>query len=102
VEISSASTQNIYVEVTAQIGDVIIVPTSDPVYMAFCANRVTPVPSNWNTASWTTSGTSYYATCLVGSQNGGVNLATGTYVVWIKISDSPEIPVLSAGYLNIV
>lgn len=79
-------------------------PTSDPVAMAFTANGADPVSGDWKTASWTTDATGarpvYRARCLVGPA-GTVTLTAGLYAVWVRITDSPEIPVIPAGYLRI-
>lgn len=78
-------------------------PTSDTVQMAFVASG-DPQSGDWNAASWapqenlpTTQG---IAQCLVGP-GGTIALETGTYTIWIKITDSPEIPVQRAGLLTI-
>ena len=39
---------------------------------------------------------------VVGPGSGGVDLATGTWSLWVKITDNPEIPVINAGLLVIV
>ena len=69
-------------------------------YVRLPARRL-PVPSgppaggDWKTASWETDATTtpptYYARCLVGP-GGTVPLAPGTYMIWLKITDAPEIP----------
>lgn len=78
-------------------------PTSDTVQMAFVASG-DPQSGDWNTASWaaqqnlpTTQG---IAQCLVGP-GGTIALATGTYTIWVKVTDSPEVPVQVAGLLTI-
>jgi hypothetical protein len=100
ITISSLSTVNVQVPVLATIGGVLYNPTADEVQMAFTQNGN---PVTWNAASWTSGpGTgSYLAECLVGP-SGTVDLATGTWSVWVKITDNPEIPVINAGLLVIV
>ena len=70
--------------------------------MAFTAAGVDPVGGDYKTSSWETDATTtpntYLARCLVGP-GGTVALAAGTYEVWVKITDSPEIPVLRSGTL---
>jgi hypothetical protein len=102
ITISSLSTVYVQVPVLATIDGVLYNPTADEVQMAFTANGANPV--TWNTASWTSGpGTgSYLAECLVGPGSGGVDLATGTWSLWVKITDNPEIPVINAGLLVIV
>ena len=77
-------------------------PTADTVTMAFTAAGVDPVLGDYKTASWetdaTTTPSTYYARCLVGP-GGTVTLAAGTYEVWVKITDSPEVPVKRSGTL---
>jgi hypothetical protein len=79
-------------------------PTGDTVAMAFVAAAVNPGGTDWKTASWetdtTTTPDTYYARCLVGPA-GTVTLAAGTYDVWVKVTDSPEIPALRAGSLEV-
>lgn len=75
-------------------------PTADTVAMAFMP-QATQVPQNadWQTATWATrSGDILYpyaAACLVGP-GGTIQLSIGTYILYVKITDSPEIPVLQA------
>ena len=77
-------------------------PTADTVTMAFTAAGVDPVPGDYKTSTWetdaTTTPSTYYARCLVGPA-GTVALAAGTYEVWVKITDSPEVPVKRSGTL---
>ena len=79
-------------------------PTTDTVQMAFTATGVDPQPADWQTASWDTSATlgpnQYLAQCLVGP-GGTVALTNGTYQIWVKVTDNPEIPQLPAGQLLI-
>lgn len=101
MDVSSASTEDVLVPVTATILGAAYDPTVDPVAVAFLPNRVTPASDDWHTATWQTFGGAHYAVCLVGPANGGVVLAVGTWTVWVKVSDNPEVPVMQAGYLNI-
>lgn len=70
-------------------------PTGDVVEVAFKAPGVDPAGPDWHAASWETAGTSFYARLLVGPV-GGLVLAAGTYKMWIRITDAPEVPVLEA------
>jgi len=80
-------------------------PTSDTVQFAFPALTYPPAsPTNWVTGSWVTyPGPAYWAQCLVGpaAGAGGTALSLGTYQVWVKITDSPEVPVLQPCLLTI-
>lgn len=98
IVISSLSTVYVQVPVQAVVDGLPYDPTGDTVQMAFPANSANPV--TWYAASWTIgpgSG-SYLAQCLVGPSS-GVDLATGTYGVWVQITDNPEIPVFYCGVL---
>ena len=80
-------------------------PTGDTVQFAFMPTP-TQVPGNtdWVSGSWDTSSASmlypYSCKCLVGPA-GTITLGIGNYVVYVKITDSPEIPVFTAGQLGI-
>jgi hypothetical protein len=80
-------------------------PTGDTVQMAFMPTP-TQVPGNadWVNGSWDTSSASvlypYSAKVLVGP-SGTITLGIGTYVVYVKITDSPEIPGDVVGQLQI-
>jgi hypothetical protein len=78
-------------------------PTGDVVQFAFTpATYPETSPSVWYIGSWATfPGPSYWAQCLVGPANDGVSLAIGTYQAWVKIIDSPEVPVIQQLVLEI-
>lgn len=81
-------------------------PTSDTVQMAFTLNSADPSGGDWNTASWRTltSGSRdvYQALCLVGP-GGTIALTAGNYSVWVKVTDSPEVPVIKVnGFLSVL
>ena len=80
-------------------------PTADTVQMAFMATATqVPQSSDWKTAVWATvTGNLLYpyaAYCLVGP-GGTINPGIGTYVIFLKVTDSPEVPVIPVGYLEI-
>jgi hypothetical protein len=78
-------------------------PTGDAVAFAFKAENVNPGSGDWNTGSWDTYlpvGSAYIAKILVGPA-ASVNPGVGTWVVWVKITDNPEIPVRQAMLLTI-
>lgn len=99
IVISSLSTVYVQVPVAAVVNGVAYNPTGDTVQMAFPANSANP--ATWYPASWTDGPGSgaYLAQCLVGPGSGGVDLATGTYGIWVQITDNPEIPVINCGVL---
>ena len=102
VTISHLSTQYVLVPVRAWTQGQPYNPTSLPVAMAF-VNGWSP-PGTWNTAewAWTAAVNGYYAAqCLVGPENSGVDLAAGTYDVWVQVTGTTEVPVINTGTLTI-
>lgn len=95
VVISDLSTVFIKSRITATKNGTAYNPTADLVEVAFKTPGVDPAGPDWHAASWETAGTAYYARLLVGPV-GGLVLAVGTYRMWIRITDSPEVPVLEA------
>lgn len=101
IAISQLSLQYVGVPVKAtSISGTAVNPTADPVFMAFMP-QATQVPQNadWKSAVWATRSNNilepYAAECLVGP-GGTVQLGIGTYVIYVKVTDNPEIPVLQA------
>ncbi len=92
--LSSLSLEYVRLPVSAKDSGAVVNPTADAVAMAFMASGP-PAGGDWKTASWETDATTtpptYYARCLVGP-GGTVPLAPGTYMIWLKITDAPEIP----------
>ena len=92
------------VEVQATNAGLVVNPTADVVEMAFPAVTVDPVGGDWKASTWETDATAtptrYYARCLVGT-GGTVVLAVGLYDVWVRVTDSPEIPVKKTGQLEV-
>lgn len=105
VQMSSASLQYITVPMNVTKAGVPHDPTGDVVQFAFLLNiSGTPALADWVSGSWDTYDNYNYpfvAKCLVGP-GGTTTLTAGTYVIWLKITDSPEIPVLIAGQLQII
>jgi hypothetical protein len=101
---SALSTQYVQVQVTVKSPDGYD-PTSDEVQFAFTREtypQVTPTSSDWVTGSWETfPGPAYWAQALVGPANGGTALSVGMWLVWIKVTDSPEVPVQQPVLLEI-
>jgi hypothetical protein len=102
-EISSLSTMFVLVEVnfTDPVTELPLNPTADAVVMAFTSTNADPLVGDWKTASWRTGGPPYIAQCLVGPAS-SVVLAKGGYHVWVKVTDSPELPVLQGGFLKVI
>ena len=74
--------------------DVII--NTQSVEIAVMLPEARPLEEDWRTAEW--SGTT--ARILVGP--GAQELLPGTYKVWVRVTDVPEIPVLVAGTITVV
>lgn len=103
---SRLSLQYLTVPVNAVKGGTAYNPTADTVQFAFVDGFSGSVPTSgsWVNGIWTTMANlnyPYLAQCLVGP-GGSTAPTTGTYTVWLKIIDSPEIPVLIAGMLQII
>ena len=108
--LSQLATSTEYIQlqvVTTQLNGTAYNPTSDPVYIAFVPvtsppSSPDPTSGEWNTAAWVTDTSgNYWAGILVGPLNGEVNLAVGSYLVVLKVTDSPAVPVKQAAYLMI-
>jgi len=96
------SLEYVYAAVTATIGGVDHDPTGDPVEMAFIGTEDDPAEDDWVEASWETISGAYFAKALVGPSNGVIDLAKGTYRIYVRVTDDPERPVLRAGVLEII
>lgn len=86
------SVEYVKVPVTTPAGVTI---TSQPVSIAVVADTARPVTGDWKTATWNGN----VAQTLVGP--GVLALTPGNYKVWVKVTDSPEVPVLSAGTITV-
>jgi hypothetical protein len=95
--LSSLSKEYVRVPVSAKEAGVTVNPTSDEVAFAFVQSGE---PSTWYAGQWETDGTTYYARIAVGP-GGSVTLVDGTYDTWVKVTDSPEIPVRKVGQVRI-
>lgn len=102
---SVLSLNYVRVPVAARAAGSVINPTTDTVAMAFTSPGVDPVSGDWKTASWETDSSTtpdtYFARCLVGP-SGTLALMAGTYDVWVRVTDNPEVPVELVGQLEIV
>jgi hypothetical protein len=98
------SLSKVYVQssVTATAAGQPVNPTGDVVEWAFVSIGSDPGVTDWHTGSWDTAlaTNTYLAQILVGT--GGVVLAKGTYAAWVRVTDSPEIPVTQVGTIQIV
>ena len=102
---SHLSTEDVNIPLNAIKSGVTYNPTGDTVQFAFMPTP-TQVPqlSDWVPGSWDSVPSRvlypYTAKCLVGP-SGTVTLGIGTYIIYLKITDSPEIPVRIAGQLQV-
>lgn len=105
IGLSQLATEYVIIPISVTMAGAAYNPTTDTVQFAFMPT-VTQVPqvSDWVSGSWITVSSNilypYSAQCLVGPA-GTITLGIGTYVIYVKVTDSPEIPVLIGGYLQI-
>lgn len=100
LNLSHLSTEYIQVPVSIIAAGTPVNPTTDVVQFAFITGRA-PISGDWVVGSWDTAPGGYLAQCLVGPGGGVINLAVGTYQIWLKIFDNPETPVRPVGLLVI-
>ena len=101
ITLSRLSTEYVQVQVSFTVAGAPVSPTGDTVVMAFTKGGAIPGNSDWHPAVWEVTGATYYAQCLVGPANGGIVLAPGIWSVWVRVTDSPEVPVRSPAQLQI-
>lgn len=100
VSIPVSSSQFLAADITAIAGGVTENPTSFPVDIAFIAGPTQPQSSDWISASWASMfGPPYIAQIMVGP-NGHV-LPPGTYKIWARVSNPPQVPVIPVGFVTI-
>jgi hypothetical protein len=95
---SALSKEYVRVPVAAAENGIAVNPTTDTVQMAFPTHNA--AITTWYSATWESAGSTYYARTIVGP-GGSVALTAGRYDVWVKVTDSPEIPARKAGQLII-
>lgn len=105
VSISHLSLEDILIPVSVTKNGAAYNPTSDTVQFAYMPTPTgVPGSGNWVTGSWQTNSSNilypYSAVCLTGP-GGTVNPGIGTYIIYIEITDNPEVPVLIGGQLEI-
>ena len=95
LSISAQSLQYVKVPVAAKLAGVVVNPTGDVVQLAFPSAGAPP--ATWFSGAWETDSSSsspvYLARTTVGP-GGPAVLALGTYDIWVKVTDNPEIPAL--------
>lgn len=104
---SATSLVEVLADVSAVRSGAAVNPSANTVQAAFITSppeTASPGVSDWKTASWETDATTdpdqYAAKCLVGP-SGAVTLTAGTYYMWLKITDSPEVPVTYSGIVKV-
>ena len=102
ISISVLSTQYVQLPVTATLDGAPYNPAGDPVSFAFTPVGRKPAAGDWNGGTWVTlpSG-AYMAQILVGPANFGIALPVGSYQIWLRVTDNPEVPVQPADELRI-
>lgn len=105
IGMSHLSTEYVLIPVSATKAGLPYNPTADPVKFAFMPTPTqVPQVTDWVAGSWDTDTTNvlypYSAKCLVGPA-GATTLGIGTYIIYIMITDNPEVPVLVGGQLQV-
>jgi hypothetical protein len=101
------STEPVQFAVAATVNGTAYNPTSDTVAVAFAPAQTAgqppdPTSGEWNPAAWEVDpGPVYWASILVGPLNGGVPLAAGNYICYVRVTDNPAVPVKPGAYLTI-
>lgn len=90
LRIPSTSVQYVQMRV-----DTTVNPTSNLVSMAVTPRGTEPVAGDFKTATWA-AGTPYKAQVLIGTGSSVGVLAEGVYQVWVKVTATPEIPVMQS------
>lgn len=90
--------------------DVNVVPAAapvenDPVEMAFVPGANLDRPGDpdaagWHPAVWLRPAGQLAAACVVGP-GGTLVLPRGNFVVWVRITDNPEVPAIAADVLTV-
>jgi len=89
---SALSLKYVRCPVTATVNGQPLNPTGDVVQLAFMAPGALPASGDWKTATWETADSTHWAIILVGPGGTVPTLTPGAWTVWVKVTDSPEIP----------
>jgi hypothetical protein len=105
IGISHLALEYVLIPVAATKAGISYNPTGDTVQFAFMPTPTqVPGSGDWVSGAWDTDTTNilypYSAKCLVGP-GGTIVLGIGSYIVYIKVTDSPEIPVLVGAVLDV-
>lgn len=94
VRVSTLSAEKIRVLVTAHENGNPVDPTADPVFIALTTASASPGEADFEIAEWEDAGGgAYYARILVGPGSDVGVLSPGSYAIWVKVVDDPEVPV---------
>jgi hypothetical protein len=93
MRISSQATEYLRAAVTV---DGAVPPLIDPVHFAFLTGWPTD-STTWHAGAWVDG----KARILVGPGVGGLIIPVGTYRVFLRVTDNPEIPIDQIGQLTI-
>lgn len=97
--LSTLTDEYVRVRTSAKEAGAWLDPTGDTVEFAFMTVGTDPTGSDWDAGAWETDATTnpdtYYARYEIAS------LAVGSYDVWVRVTDSPEVPVRHVGELHI-
>lgn len=103
--IRKQSRKTIFSRITARQGGQYLDPTGDEVEATFTAEGESLDDAVWVAGTWQTDSTTtpptYWAQCLVGP-GGTVELDSGLYTLHFRITDDPEVPVLTSGLVRVV
>ena len=96
---SVATKEQCRVQVFAKAAGVEVDPTAAPVFLGFTQHAGPPVSGDFVSGEWDGDPTRHVAQTLIGGPGTGATkeLTAGRYHVWIKITDSPEVPVILSG-----
>ena len=105
IEMSHLSTQYVFVPFNVTKLGVSYNPTGDAVAFAFMPTPYqVPVAADWVAGGWDSIPSNilypFSAKCLVGPA-GAITLGIGTYIVYTRVTDNPEIPIQISGQLSI-
>ena len=100
MQINHLSTEYVPYQVDVKKQGQVYDPTGDAVSFAFTMVGSGVDPTNWASGIWESYNGIFSALGLVGP-NGGTVLGVGVYDVWVKITDSPEVPVRKVGQLTV-
>jgi hypothetical protein len=100
--VSHLSLEYVKIPVAAVINGVAYDPHADVIKVAFTARGVDPVVGDWIAGSWESDGAGGWQARVLVGPSGDTQLAAGIWDVWLKVIDSPEVPVRKVGVVEVV